>query len=42
MALVQRLDFLQRRFPPAGFPIAVVYKYVDDRSSSSGKRDRKP
>ena len=33
MALVQRLDSLQRRYPPAGFPIAVVYKYVDDQGS---------
>lgn len=30
MALVDRLDRLQRRHPVAGFPIAVVYKYVDD------------
>jgi YihY family inner membrane protein len=30
MALVDRLDRLQRRYPVAGFPIAVVYKYVDD------------
>ncbi|MDT0278313.1 YihY/virulence factor BrkB family protein [Blastococcus goldschmidtiae] len=30
MALVDRLDRLQRRHPAAGFPIAVVYKYVDD------------
>jgi YihY family inner membrane protein len=27
---VDRLDRLQRRHPAAGFPIAVVYKYVDD------------
>ena len=30
MALADRLDRLQRRHPAAGFPIAVVYKYVDD------------
>ncbi|WP_029431589.1 YihY/virulence factor BrkB family protein [Blastococcus sp. URHD0036] len=30
MALADRLDRLQRRHPVAGFPIAVVYKYVDD------------
>jgi inner membrane protein YhjD len=30
VALVDRLDRLQRRHPVAGFPIAVVYKYVDD------------
>lgn len=30
MALSSRLDALQRRHPAAGFPIAVVYKYVDD------------
>ncbi|MDQ1660111.1 MAG: hypothetical protein QOJ68_91 [Blastococcus sp.] len=30
MALVDRLDRLQRRHPAAGFPIAVIYKYVDD------------
>ena len=30
MALVDRLDRLQRRHPVAGFPIAVIYKYVDD------------
>jgi membrane protein len=33
MGFVQRLDHLQRRHPPAGFPIAVVYKYVDDQGS---------
>ena len=31
--VVQRLDHLQRRHTPAGFPIAVVYKYVDDQGS---------
>ncbi|HYH24935.1 MAG TPA: YihY/virulence factor BrkB family protein [Blastococcus sp.] len=30
MALADRLDRLQRRHPAAGFPLAVVYKYVDD------------
>jgi YihY family inner membrane protein len=30
VALVDRLDRLQRRHPVAGFPIAVIYKYVDD------------
>ncbi|WP_448639685.1 YihY/virulence factor BrkB family protein [Geodermatophilus sp. URMC 63] len=30
MALADTLDRLQRRHPAAGFPIAVVYKYVDD------------
>jgi membrane protein len=30
VALVDRLDRLQRRHPAASFPIAVVYKYVDD------------
>ena len=30
MSLADRLDRLQRRHPVAGFPIAVVYKYVDD------------
>jgi YihY family inner membrane protein len=30
VALADVLDRLQRRHPAAGFPIAVVYKYVDD------------
>ena len=30
MGLTDRLDDLQRRHRAAGFPIAVVYKYVDD------------
>ncbi len=30
MSLVGRLDGLQRRHPSAGFPIAVLYKYIDD------------
>ncbi len=30
MSLTSRLDGFQRRHPGAGFPIAVVYKYIDD------------
>lgn len=30
MSLTTRLDGFQRRHPGAGFPIAVLYKYVDD------------
>jgi membrane protein len=30
VAVTEKLDSLQRRHPAAGFPIAVVYKYVDD------------
>ncbi|UQX88455.1 YihY/virulence factor BrkB family protein [Jatrophihabitans telluris] len=30
MGAVERLDSFQRRHPAAGFPLAVVYKYVDD------------
>ena len=30
VSLADRMDRLQRRHPVAGFPIAVVYKYVDD------------
>jgi membrane protein len=30
MSLTDRLDRWQRRFPRAGFPIAVVYKFTDD------------
>ncbi|SDY13756.1 YihY family inner membrane protein [Modestobacter sp. DSM 44400] len=30
MSLADKLDRLQRRHPVAGFPIAVVYKYIDD------------
>lgn len=30
MSLTSRLDAYQRRHPGAGFPIAVVYKYIDD------------
>ncbi|MBJ8345444.1 YihY/virulence factor BrkB family protein [Antrihabitans sp. YC2-6] len=31
--MLDRLDRVQRRFPPVGFVIAVVYKFVDDRGS---------
>src|SRR4051812_30748360 len=30
VSVADKLDRLQRRHPAAGFPIAVVYKYVDD------------
>src|SRR3712207_8416265 len=30
VSVAERLDRLQRRHRAAGFPIAVVYKYVDD------------
>ena len=30
MSMTQRLDRFQRRHPGAGFPIAVLYKYLDD------------
>src|SRR4051794_33052666 len=30
MSVSERLDRLQRKHPPAGFPIAVVYKLFDD------------
>jgi uncharacterized BrkB/YihY/UPF0761 family membrane protein len=30
MTLTERLDRYQRRHPGAGFPLAVVYKFVDD------------
>ena len=30
MALSERLDAYQQRHPAAGFPLAVLYKYVDD------------
>ena len=33
MGAYKRLDHLQRRYTWAGFPIAVVYKYVDDQGS---------
>lgn len=32
-SLTERLDAFQRRHPWAGFPIAVVYKFVDDQGS---------
>jgi YihY family inner membrane protein len=31
VALTERLDRLQRRYPAAAFPIAVLYKYSDDQ-----------
>src|SRR3978361_2172402 len=30
MSLSARLDAFQQRHPGAGFPLAVIYKYVDD------------
>ena len=30
MSVTDRLDRLQRKYPPAGFPIAVLYKLFDD------------
>ena len=33
MSLAQSLDRFQQRHPSAGFPLAVVYKYVDDQGS---------
>lgn len=33
MGTVDRLDHLQRRHPPTGLPIAVVYKFADDQGS---------
>lgn len=33
MSVTERLDALQRRHPAAGFPIAVVYKFIDDQGS---------
>jgi YihY family inner membrane protein len=33
MAVTERLDRLQRRHPGAGFPIAVLYKFIDDSGS---------
>jgi membrane protein len=33
MGLVERLDHLQRRHTPFGFPIAVFYKFFDDQGS---------
>ena len=31
MSVTERVDRFQRRHPAAGFPIAVLYKYVDDQ-----------
>ena len=31
MSVADRLDRLQRRHPALGYPIAVIYKYVDDQ-----------
>ncbi len=33
MSVAERLDRFQRRHPGAGFPLAVVYKFVDDQGS---------
>jgi membrane protein len=33
MGLTDRLDSLQQRYPALGFPLAVIYKYVDDQGS---------
>ena len=33
MGLTDRLDSLQQRHPALGFPLAVIYKYVDDQGS---------
>ena len=33
MALAARLDAFQRRHPRTSFPLAVIYKYVDDQGS---------
>ena len=30
MTITERLDRFQRRHPGAGFPLAVVYKFLDD------------
>src|SRR5215212_3288019 len=30
MGITERLDRFQRRHPAAGYPIAVVYKFLDD------------
>src|SRR3954451_10418501 len=30
MTIAERLDRFQRRHPGAGFPIAVIYKFLDD------------
>src|SRR5829696_2413840 len=33
MDLAERLDRFQRRHPAAGYPLAVVYKFVDDQGN---------
>jgi membrane protein len=33
MGMTKRLDGLQRRHPTVGFPLAVLYKYIDDQGS---------
>ena len=33
MRITARLDEVQRRHPMFGFPLAVIYKYVDDQGS---------
>lgn len=33
MSVTERLDAFQRRHPAASFPIAVIYKFVDDQGS---------
>ena len=33
MGLTDRLDAWQQRYPALGFPLAVIYKYVDDQGS---------
>ena len=33
VGLTQRLDDLQQRRPVFGFPLAVIYKYIDDQGS---------
>jgi YihY family inner membrane protein len=34
MTVVGRLDAFQRRHPAAGFPLAVLYKYIDDQGGN--------
>ena len=31
MSLTERIDRFQRRYPASGFPLAVIYKFVDDQ-----------
>lgn len=31
MSLTERVDRFQRRYPASGFPLAVIYKFVDDQ-----------